>query len=181
MNKLKNTISAMNWNLRLFFTINGAQGKNKWLDAFGRAGAEFVIIAMVAWYIVSVFIDRGGDTWDMMAPVVFLGAFGLLGWGINFLLAEIVREPRPSVTHSETKLLFRPLENWKAFPSDHAMFSWFIFFTAALLNLPGFEMLLPMALWVSWGRVFAGVHYPQDILGGLAVAVVVAAGGYWLI
>ncbi len=171
----------MNLNLRLFFTINGAQGKSKWLDAFGRAGAEFVIIAMLAWYAVSVFIDRGGDPWDMIAPFVFLGAFGLLGWGINFLLAELVREPRPRVKFPETKLLFQPLEDWKAFPSDHAMFSWFIFFAAALLNLPGFEMLLPMAMWVSWGRVFAGVHYPQDIAGGMAVAAAVAVGGFLLI
>ncbi len=165
----------MNWNIRLFFTINKLQGKSKLLDAFGRAGAEFVIIAMLAWFATSVWVDRGGDWWDIAVPFAFLASFGLLGWGLNFLLAEIVKEPRPILTYPETKLLFKPLENWKAFPSDHAMVAWFIFFTAFLFNLPGFEMLLPMALWVCWGRVFAGVHYPQDILGGVAVALFVVS------
>jgi membrane-associated phospholipid phosphatase len=31
-----------------------------------------------------------------------------------------------------------------------------------------------MALWVGWGRVYAGVHYPADILGGIIMAVLVA-------
>lgn len=33
-------------------------------------------------------------------------------------------------------------------------------------------ILLPFCLLVGWGRIYGGVHYPADILGGIAVALV---------
>ncbi len=168
----------MNWNTRLLLKINGLVGKNPWLDAFGRAGAEWVIIAMAAWYGVSVLVTRAPDWQFVFWPIAFFAGTWLVAWGLDLLVADIVREQRPAVKHAEVKLLFKPLMNWKSFPSDHAMSAWLIVFMAGMFNLPGVEGLALLAVWVSFGRVYAGVHYPLDILGGFSIAFASAIASY---
>ena len=163
----------MSWNFKFFQRINALVGKNHWLDAFGRAGAEFVIFAMVGWYITADLVTFRPDWADVFRPLITLGVMALGGWLLNIWLGIIVKEPRPHVTHPESKLLFKPWMSWKSFPSDHAMLAWLVFFAALLFNLPFAWSLFFMALWVSWSRVFAGVHYPVDILGGATVAGII--------
>ncbi|MEK7131395.1 MAG: phosphatase PAP2 family protein [Patescibacteria group bacterium] len=167
-------------NTKIFFKINGSVGKSKLLDSFGRAGAEWVIIAMTAWYIVGVLVDRMPDKRLVFLPLVFLAAAWAIGWLINLLISLSMREPRPHISYPQTRLLFQPLMSWKSFPSDHSMSAWLIVFMAYIFNLSGAWALAPMALWVVWGRVYAGLHYPLDILGGIGVASFVAALVYYL-
>lgn len=174
---LDGNIGAMNFNEKLFFKINGLLGKNRFLDLFGKAGAEWVIIAMVGWYASGVLLE----TVEAQAMVLRLGTFPAalgLGWLLNIGIGSIVKEPRPHITHPESKLMFQPMMSWKSFPSDHAMSAWLIFFLGIMYNLPGAEALAVMALWVSWGRIYAGLHYPFDIVGGLSVAGLVAVAAY---
>lgn len=170
----------MNWNVRLFNTINQLVGRNHWLDAFGRAGAEWVVVAMLGWYGASDFIANGPDRRAIFLPILFLGCAWVLGWIINVLIGLIVKEPRPHVNLPQSKLLFTPLMSWKSFPSDHAMSAWLIFFMAVLFHLPWAGALLPLAIWVSWGRIFAGAHYPFDIVGGAAVAGLAAVIAWYV-
>ncbi|MDO8676493.1 MAG: phosphatase PAP2 family protein [Candidatus Azambacteria bacterium] len=165
----------MNFNQRLFFAINKTVGQKPWLDALGRAGAEWVIVAMIGWYVASALIGYLPNFKLAIWPILFLGTSWAFAWVINLFIGLIVKEPRPHVKFLEARLLFTPLMSWKSFPSDHAMSAWLIFFMAAIFQLPFFLALLPLAFWISWGRIFAGVHYPLDILGGVGVAGFVAA------
>lgn len=169
----------MDWNYHLFSKINEFQGCNRWLDAFGRAGGEWVIVAMVAWYAVGNKLDLGTDTHLLVVRLVFFVIAWITGWAISNGIGLFVHEPRPFVTHPEAKTMFRPMGG-KSFPSDHAMTAWLVFFLSFLFNVPGFEMLLPLALWVSWGRIFAGVHYPFDIVGGFFVAGLIFVLGTYI-
>jgi undecaprenyl-diphosphatase len=171
----------MNFNIKLFFKINQLLGKYKWLDAFGRAGAEWAIVAMLGWYTASNLATNLPNPQAAFWPMLFLGAIWGAGMLVSNFLGLITREPRPHVTYPNSKLLFTPLVAWKSFPSDHAMSAWLIFFMALVFGLPGSEALLIMALWVSWGRVYAGVHYPFDIVGGIAVAGLMSVLAYYLL
>jgi undecaprenyl-diphosphatase len=168
----------MNYNVSLFFKINKLSGKNRWLDFFGKAGAEWVIIAMLGWFIASLFIDYNSEYRNILLRLGVLFVGWLAGWCISILIGKIVREPRPHVTYPESKLLFQPYMSWKSFPSDHAMSAWLIFFLAFMFGLPGMEGLAILALWVCWGRVYAGLHYPFDIVGGMTLAGFVAVVCY---
>ena len=170
----------MDLNTKIFLKINSSAGRSKLLDSFGIAGAEWVIVAMVGWYITSDLVDRMPDKRLAFLPLVFFGAAWAIGWLINLLIGMSVREPRPYVNNPQTKLLFKPLMSWKTFPSDHSMSAWLMVFMAYIFHLPGAWALVPMALWVVWGRVYAGLHYPLDILGGLGVAAFAAALGYYV-
>lgn len=165
-----------NYNLALFEKINGLVGRNKWLDAFGRAGAEFVVFAMLGWYAVSAWYLT--DNWfGLIIFFVYFASAWIFGWLIDLGVGLIVREQRPSVGEPMVKPLFLPLMKWKSFPSDHAMTAFLFFFLALFFGLPLAGGLLILALWVAWGRIYAGVHYPLDIVGGACVAAFSA----WLI
>jgi len=170
----------MDWNARLFLIINRLVGKNRWLDAFGRAGAEWVIFGMVGWFIVGLWMMRMPDRKAMLLGVMILGSAWSLGILLSWVIGLIVKESRPHIKHPESSLLFIPLSNWKSFPSDHALSAFLLFFLAILLHLPAAWALLPLALWVGWGRVYAGVHYPFDIVGGASLAGLVTMIMYWL-
>lgn len=171
----------MNSNVRLFFAINRLVGKNRFLDAFGSAGAEWVIVAMVGWYGSSAAIAHFPDWRVLLKPAVITGAAWLIGWIVSQLIGLIVREHRPHVSYPETRILFTPMSNWKSFPSDHALSAWLIFFLALVFGLPAAWALLPMALWVSWGRVYAGLHYPFDIIGGASLAGLLAVAAQFIL
>ncbi|MCC2632070.1 MAG: phosphatidic acid phosphatase [Patescibacteria group bacterium] len=76
---------------------------------------------------------------------------------------------RPFITHPELLWIgFKVDEN--SFPSGHAMFA---FAVAVSLCLSGYRRIgalaVLIAITVGLGRVFAGVHYPTDVLAGVLI------------
>jgi len=161
----------MNLNTKIFLKINNLIGKSKIMDAFGRAGGEFVIFGCIGWYFVSVLVGASAleKTYLYLAvlPVAWIFA-----WALDLAIVFLVRENRPQIQMPEIKQMFKPMMSWKSFPSDHAMSAFLIFFLALLFGLPFVSGLFILALWVSWGRVYCGVHYPLDILAGFLTALV---------
>jgi undecaprenyl-diphosphatase len=166
----------MDINTRIFFRINRVVNKNWFLDAFGRAGAEWVPIAMIGWYTTFLFLDQLPNIRAIFLALAFLGSAIILAWLLNLLIGFIIKKPRPYITYPQTKVLLYPYPYFgkKTFPSDHTTIAFLIFFMGLMLHITWSWQLLPMALWVGWGRVYAGVHYPADILGGIIMAVLVA-------
>ena len=166
----------MSLDLKLFYKINNLVGRYKWLDIFGYLGGEWVI-----WFMVIAF--AGLAYWKFRHSLPTLGGLYLkavliwfVAWLINLTIAFFVRRQRPHVAHPDSNLLIQPIANWHSFPSDHTMTSFLIAFLAINFGLPGSWLFILGALWVSLGRIFIGVHYPTDLLGGLGVATLV----FWL-
>lgn len=68
-----------------------------------------------------------------------------------------------------------------AMPSTHATVMFFIGFALILraqLRRPGI-LMLAMACLVGWARIYVGVHFPFDVLAGMAIAAVQAALLMW--
>ena len=170
----------MNWNEKLFFKINSLVGKNRWLDAFGRAGAEWVIVAMAGWYATVSFVLHFGNIRAMWTPIISLGVCGATSWLISGLVGMIFKEVRPRLKFPEIKILFWPLYNTKSFPSDHTMFAFLIAFFALIFNFPTAWSLLLLAVWVAWGRVYAGLHYPRDVVGGIILAITMTVASCYI-
>ncbi len=169
----------MSLNTRLFFKINSLVGRNRVFDFFGKVGAEYVIIAMAGYFGAVILIQNWPDYITSFGKLLFTLCAWSFGWLINLGVGKIVREPRPHITYPKSKLLFSPLMSWKSFPSDHSMSAWLLVFMALVLQIP-FAVLLLGAVWVSWGRVFAGVHYPLDVVGGISTAGLVTVLFYFL-
>ncbi|MDN5317929.1 MAG: undecaprenyl-diphosphatase, partial [Thermoanaerobacterium sp.] len=79
-------------------------------------------------------------------------------------------EPRPFVTHKVNLLVKHPSD--ASFPSDHLSGGSAITFTELKYNkiIGSIMMLLTILLIIA--RVYVGVHYPIDVIGGFVIGYV---------
>jgi undecaprenyl-diphosphatase len=80
----------------------------------------------------------------------------------------LVRRRRP-FHRSQPPLIHMPRSS--SFPSGHSAAA-FAFATAASAELPPLApVLLPLAVTVAYSRVHLGVHYPSDVVAGVAIGI----------
>jgi undecaprenyl-diphosphatase len=99
-------------------------------------------------------------------------AVALSDWSAAGIKALVDRE-RPPLRYAEPKTLVR-VPHDPSFPSGHAATS---FAAATMLSFafPRFApALLVLAAAVAFSRVYVGVHYPLDILGGAVLGSLMA-------
>jgi undecaprenyl-diphosphatase len=140
----------------------------RWLAEAARdvtALGSLTVLALVVLTVCGflVFVRR----WRTIALV--LGAT-LGGLGVNSLLKNLVARPRPSVVPHLTWVLS------ESFPSGHAMLSAIVYLTLGALLAELVEkrwlkvylltVALGLTLLIGLTRVYLGVHYPTDVVGG---------------
>lgn len=107
-----------------------------------------------------------------------LATVTLLSLYLNFLLKDFFAFPRPEGPG------LRILEKTSdfSFPSGHAqsVTSFFFFLALSLKRSSLFVLAGVLAFLVSLSRLYLGVHYVQDVLGGVALGFAFALG-FWLL
>ena len=154
---------------------------------------------------------RPGETeviQERRAVVLWIAIACLVAYGVNLLIEQFVFEPRPFVSHKVHVLIGHSAD--ASFPSDHTAWSFavvgmllFAFvpifisamsrrdekgqsFDTSLLSKLLVFMLVALAIGciIGFARVFVGVHYPGDVLGGafdgLVGASIVTVLRHWL-
>ena len=124
------------------------------------------------------------------ACVVMIVVIGLAVGAADFIasgiLKELVARPRPTRV-PELEGVLHLVNGYRSgrygFVSSHAANTMAV---ALLFSLIWSNKIATcgLMLWVAancYSRMYLGVHYPTDILGGLIVGSLVAVGGYWLL
>lgn len=153
----------------VFFAFQGL--RCPWLDyalGFPTVFGETVFLMSFAVALIAC-LDRG-KTAEKITLVVCALLFAT--WSADGI-KEIFGRPRPYEFWPDVTPLFGKL--WtKSFPSGHAANA---FSVASVLNiLYGRKMrwAYVAAAWVGITRIYAGMHYPTDVLGGAVLGVLCA-------
>ena len=131
-------------------------------------------IFLYALLLLGLWVRPGRDALRRDRTVVLGVAAAALSLGVNAVLNAFMPRTRPCLVVPAHVLVPRPHD--ASFPSDHAALGAAVG-TMLLLGREVFWGGLADAGAVAIGvaRVMIGVHYPSDILGGLAVGALCAA------
>ncbi len=155
----------MTWDWNLFLAINQLAGQSQILDVVAKFFAEdvfwvFPLLLVALWFLPAPTpVRRARQQASINAVIALAGA--LL---IAHFSGEWFYRARPFVAHTVTQLI--PYTPDASFPSDHTTLAF------TLVVALWFSLGRSRWLWVAVGaliglaRVFVGVHYPTDVLGG---------------
>ena len=165
--------------------LNGLAGAVGLVDSAARVvGSDYAVPAAMGLTILAHWF-AGGDSDDRMrrqvGVFVALTAVALASW-IVFAGNELYFRPRPfdaALEHEVMVLLYRPTDS--SFPSNSAAVAFAAAAGVWLISRRAGLALFGLAIAYGTARVYGGIHYPLDILGGAAAGLVAAAmaRGFW--
>jgi undecaprenyl-diphosphatase len=170
--------SGSNPDVDLLYDINGlAKDAPAWFDRVMEFVGEYgLLIAMVllvlgCWWSVR---RRGGDE---AAPSVAALMWAPLAAGIavlvNVPIRGFVERPRPFKDHEGLEVLVSGKNDY-SFVSDHATLTMAMAAALFVANRKFGLVGLGLGLLEGFCRVYMGVHYPTDVVGGFALGTAVA-------
>ncbi|MCS0638827.1 phosphatase PAP2 family protein [Streptomyces sp. LP05-1] len=163
----------------LLYDINGlAKDTPSWFDRVmeftGEYGILLAMVLVVLWCWWSV--RRRGTAEDSAAAVAAL-VWAPLAAGVallvNIPIRGFVERPRPFLDHQGLEVLVAGKTDY-SFVSDHATLTMALGAGLFIAHRKSGFVAIGLAAAEAFCRVYLGVHYPTDVVGGLALGTAVA-------
>ena len=140
---------------------------------FVSGANNFVVVGIPVTIGIAGLIEHDDKLFSSACQIVAANA---INYGATMALKYSVNRERPFQTYPDIRN--KTFEGSPSFPSGHTS-SAFATATSLSLNYPQWYVVVPSYLWagsVAYSRMYLGVHYPSDLLGGM----VVGAGSAYL-
>lgn len=126
------------------------------------------------WIAVALFLQileiSGTRLLNMQEVIVRSMLAALLAWGVGVPIKRAKGRKRPFQQIEDYPPLVRSPKN-DSFPSSHASSSTAFFVALSIAHHPYASIVGLWAVLVSFSRYYLGVHFPSDIIGGIAFGI----------
>ena len=156
------------WDNAVFHSLN--QFHHVVMDIFFLWITQFGAFHLAALIFLLTHFSKRKDRWKMMILAI------LLLLATNFVSGSVLKplfhRARPCEVLDHVILLYDACPKSGSFPSSHAanIFAIAVFLGSHYPNCTGFLGLC--TILISLSRIYTGVHYPLDILGGAVLGIV---------
>jgi glycosyltransferase 2 family protein len=162
---------ATGWDQRLFRVLNevspAVAAVLTPLSQLFRPAGIVAIILLATGYVVAR--NRG------VLPVAAGALAASLGWGLVYVGKAVANRARPYHAMADAVLRQQPAHG-TSFPSSHTAIALAVAIALVpFLPRPVAAVGIAYAVGVGWSRVYLGVHYPLDVLGGAGIGAVAGA------
>lgn len=164
----------MNLNLRLFFLIQKLKKTYSFLNPFMIFGAEAVIYLCGIFTIILAFTKQGAYKDAFWLSIITIPISLML----ILVIHVFIKEQRPFM-----KFHLKPLVSFYrnlSFPSTHTTIMTIITLSQLYYKTDLGVLFVFMLLWLMLSRIYIGVHYPVDILGGFFTGIASLVLGFFL-
>ncbi|MDP2909672.1 MAG: phosphatase PAP2 family protein [bacterium] len=152
----------------LFDFINQFVFRWHWLDALGIFFAGYFQYAVAVSLLLFLAVNFK-KYWKAVSLAAFSAIFARV---FIELIYFICPKTRPFGVIEVNQLVSHSVEN--AFPSGHATFFFALATIIFLYNKKAGMLYFLFAFLISLARVFAGIHWPLDILAGAIIGILIA-------
>ena len=168
----------MSLNTRLFLDVNRFARHTPWLHGVAVAYVNLAVAGLAVLVLIGVLVARHRPS-GVLAAAVWSGLAGPVAVGLNQPLIHALDEKRPFVTLPHVLVLVHRSAD-AGLPSDHATLAGAVLAAMYLVDRRLGVVATVVGVLLAADRVYVGVHYPGDVLAGLAVGAAVALLG-WLL
>jgi undecaprenyl-diphosphatase len=154
-------------NLFLFEKINNLASVYRALDWAGIFFADYLLYIVLGAALIILFIKRTRLMGVGIAVSVFISRII-----ITEPMKQIFHHARPYVVLENVRKLVTESGDYLSFPSGHAAIFFAIATAIFLFNRKLGIFSFSIALLVAVSRVYVGVHWPIDVVGGALVGII---------
>lgn len=170
--------TGSNPDVDLLYDINGlAKDAPHWFDRVmefvGEYGILLGMVLLILWCWWGGRRRGGEDAASSVAALVWAPLAAALAVLVNIPIRGFVERPRPFRTHEGLEVLVSGKTDY-SFVSDHATITMAMAAALFVANRKFGVIGILLALLEGFCRVYMGVHYPTDVVGGFALGTAVA-------
>ncbi|MCR4284171.1 MAG: phosphatase PAP2 family protein [Parcubacteria group bacterium] len=156
----------------IFRYINSIAEQYHWLDLAIIFFADYFIFILALSALFLALYHKSEK--QVIRNLAFIFISGIVAWVLVQFIKHYYFSPRPFLALDEVRQLIEHGAN-DSFPSGHAAFSFAIATAVYFWKRKYAWIFFIGALFVGLARVAGGIHWPYDILGGIALGVVVTS------